>query len=652
MFLTGVGSLIAKPVRRGSLTLYTLLIVLTALWPLLQIIGIRYFREAAFIHGAAPGFYQILFYILATTAPYCLLVGFILPYALEVLRDGRYPFTSGDLYITDSIGDITGGILFSFVLVYWVKPFKTIALTSGPLLLTGLLLLVVSRRYLLFMCALVLSSAFYLLAMNGYFEESTLARQYGHIARYLESPYGRIVITREGPQHTFWESGVPLYSDANTINSEEKIHYPLSQLDGVGNVLLVSGGLGETLSEVSKYHPERIDYVELDPHLTGAARELGFIRRVSGLHIVNADGRAYIKSTGRRYDAVIMDLPDPDTFQLNRFFTSEFFSLAKGVLSDRGILSFGLKYSPNYLSEVGKRKLSALYNTALLHFQRVLVLPGQEAYFLCRDGTMGTDIPERLERKGINTSYIRGFYRGDVTEDRIRTLRGNLDPGEFVNTDFEPRVMNIIFQEWFLKHGASPKWLLAAILGLTALYLMFMKREEYILFSTGLATMGVEMVVIFTFQVIYGFIYLKIGAVITAFLMGLLPGAVVGNHFKGKRLKSLIASEIILLSLLVLCFVWIRFFRSDLHEFYFLAYCFAFSFFCGYQFPAAAYLVGEDRSPAAACLAADLTGAALGTLLAGTLLIPLWGIQLTIIFLILIKISSNMILLFTKKREI
>jgi hypothetical protein len=59
-------------------------------------------------------------------------------------------------------------------------------------------------------------------------------------------------------------------------------------------------------------------------------------------------------------------------------------------------------------------------------------------------------------------------------------------------------------------------------------------------------------------------------------------------------------------------------------------------------------MIGERQSPAAGCLAADLTGAAVGTIATGTLLIPLLGIQAAVIFLILIKISSNMIVLFAK----
>ncbi len=650
LLLTGLGSLAAKPVKRSSLTFFALITILMAIWPLIQIILIRELRETIFIHGVSPGFHQIFFYIMAATTPYCLMIGFILPYSLKVLHDNDYPFTSGELYLTDNIGDICGGILFSFILVYWVKPFKTIAFTSGLMIMVGLILLFAARRYYVLVPAVLAVFFFYLFSLNSHFETSTLSKQYGDIVEYVESPYGRIVITKEGPQHTFWESGAPLYSDANIINSEEKIHYPLSQLERVSYVLLLSGGLGETIGEVGKYNPLHIDYVELDPYLTEAAEELGVIRMRPFLSIKNMDGRSYIRKTDKKYDAIIIDLPDPDTFQINRFFTSEFFALTKKILSEGGVLSFGLKYSPNYISEVRKKKLSIIYNTARSHFENVLVLPGGEAYFLCRDGTLLTDIPARLESKSIQTAYVQGFYYGNVTKERIDKLQGILDEKEYINSDFEPRVMNVIFQEWFMKHGTSPKVFFLILLGLTLLYFIFMKKEEYILFSTGLATMGVEMLVIFTFQVMYGYIYLKIGAIVTVFLLGLLPGAMVGNLYKEGNMGRLIMSEIIFLGLLLTFFVWVKFFRGELSQFYFLAYCFVFSFFCGFQFPVAANIIGERQSPAAGCLAADLTGAAVGTVATGTLLIPLWGIQSAIIFLILIKISSTMVILFSKIR--
>lgn len=651
LLMTGLGSLLAKCVRHSSLTSYALLCLLAGLWPLVQLIGIRYFREAFFLHGSSPGFYRIFFFIASTTAPYCLLSGFVLPYALHVLKRFDETWTSGKLYLTDSVGDITGGILFSFVLVYLLKPFKTVALTSGLLIVASLLILRKDRRYGLLCLGILIAGIFMLFALSRHVEESTLTGQYGHILRYMESPYGRIVITQEGRQHTFWESGLPLYSSGDTIGSEEKIHYPLSQLERVEEVLLISGGLGETLKEIMKYHPKGIDYIELDPLLTRAAEALGFIEKTPGLEVINSDGRHYIRTTGKKYDAVIIDLPAPDTFQINRFFTSEFFALCKRILSEGGILSFGLDYSANYISPVREAKLATISSTVGRHFQNILVLPGEEAVFLCRDGNLWSDVPGRLEKKGINTVYIQGFYRGNVTAERIEALRDRISVQKPLNRDFEPRVMGILFKEWFLRHGSSPGIMGFVVLLLTVVYLIYVKKEEYILFSTGMVTMGVEMIVIMTYQVLYGSIYLKVGAVVTAFLMGLLPGAYLGNRRRSGIFRGLVLTEGLFLGLLFIALIWMVFFKSGLHEFHFLAFGFTFAFFCGYQFPVVTALIGEGRSPATGCLGADLSGAALGTLLAGTLLIPLQGIPKTIIFLILVKLSSMVIMLMARGRR-
>ncbi len=650
LFLTGVGTFAAKGVKRTSLRFYSLLLLIIALWPLVQLIAIRGLRDLFFTHGISPGFYPIFFYILVTITPYCLLTGFILPYAQRVMNGRDYDFESGDLYLTDSMGDIIGGALFSFVLVYWLTPFSAIAVTSFLLILVVFFLLFKNRRYALFITALAMASLFYFYATNSLFERLTLAGQYGNIVQYLESPYGRIVISEEASQHTFWESGSVLYSGSNIITSEEKVHYALSQLDRVENVLLVSGGLGETLKEVNKYDPVHIDYVELDPVLTRTAMSLGMIEKVPSLEIMNTDGRSYIKKAKRSYDAIIIDLPDPDTFQVNRFFTSEFFSLTKEILKKGGVLSISLEYSPNYISAIQKKKFSTLFKTVGFHFQNVRILPGEDAYFLCRDGTLFPDIPLKLREKSIQTSYLDGFFYGNVTAERVQQLEDCLDRDAHVNTDFNPALINIVFRQWFMKHGTSPHYFLFALLSLTVIYLIFIKKEEYILFSTGLTTMGVEMLVIFSFQIVYGYIYLKIGAIVTAFLLGLLPGALVGNLRRHKGGIHLVVSEILMLLLLFLFYFWAVGLRTELQPLYYMIYCFVFSFVCGFQFPVVAGLIGEQESPASGCLTADLVGAAVGTLLTGTILIPLWGIQAAVVFLILVKISSSVVVFSSRMR--
>jgi spermidine synthase len=310
-----------------------------------------------------------------------------------------------------------------------------------------------------------------------------------------------------------------------------------------------------------------------------------------------------------------------------------------------GVLSFSLIANPNYLSDVRVKKLSSIFNTVQQCFRNVLLIPGEEIYFLARDGELTADIPSALKKKNIATIYVEGFYYGNVTGERVKFINESVDSAEAINTDFRPRIMNIMFEEWFRKYGTSPHWFMAGLLVVLIGYLIFIKREEYVLFSTGFAAMGVEMLVLFSFQVIYGYVYLKVGAIITAFLLGLLPGAILGNRLKKRGKGMLIRAETGMMVLLLAYLTWATFFQSAMPGFVFLLYGFAFSLLCGLQFPVAAEMIGEERSPAAGLFAADLVGAGAGTLAIGTLLIPLFGIQAAVVALILIKAISSVVIL-------
>jgi spermidine synthase len=130
LLVSGLGSLVSKYFPKKSVIVYSIIAIVTALFPLIQIVAIRLLRDAVFIHGESPGFYPIFFFILTLSSPYAFLIGFILPYSLAVMTQRGSKFTSGQLYITDNIGDITGGVLISFILVYFLRPFQIIAITS------------------------------------------------------------------------------------------------------------------------------------------------------------------------------------------------------------------------------------------------------------------------------------------------------------------------------------------------------------------------------------------------------------------------------------------------------------------------------------------------------------------------------------------
>ncbi|MDY6842533.1 MAG: hypothetical protein SVW57_00385, partial [Thermodesulfobacteriota bacterium] len=517
---------------------------------------------------------------------------------------------------------------------------QVIAVVSSVCLVSSVALLVSERRYLLVFPVIALSVLFYRYSLHSAFELRTLTNQYGNIVFYEESKYGRVVVTEDQNQYNFFESGQPLFSNLNIVSSEETVHYPLSQLKTVEDILLISGGAGGTIDEILKYKPRSIDYLELDPVLIKAARQYGFIKDQPSLHIIAQDGRAYIHQTPKRYSAIIVDIPDPDTFQLNRFFTDEFYSHTKGILKEYGILSFGLEVSPNYLPKYQKNKLSSIYATVKKYYKNVQVIPGEKAYFLCSDKGISLKIPERLRRKSIETSYILGYFYGNVTKERIALLNQALYGDGDINTDFSPTVMSILFMNWFQKHESSPVYFILIVFVFLIVYLTSLRREEFILFTTGFAAMGTEILIILVFQVIYGYIYLKIGAIITSFLVGLLPGVIIGNRWVYEGREWLIHSEITLSVLLGILCVWIPLWGDTTPQPLFLVYAFLFAFVCGFQFPIAAARIGENKSPAAGCFAADLAGASFGTIITGVVFVPFAGIIMSICFLVLFKVVS------------
>ena len=87
---------------------------------------------------------------------------------------------------------------------------------------------------------------------------------------------------------------------------------------------------------------------------------------------------------------------------------------------------------------------------------------------------------------------------------------------------------------------------------LSLIYLFRISKEEFVLFSTGFMTMGCEILVVFAFQIFFGYIYLQIGIIITIFLAGLLPGAWLGNrlHRHGKKILALTDALLILFPVL------------------------------------------------------------------------------------------------------
>lgn len=628
LILGGIGTLLARWVTkrfwRATVNRLGWLSLILAGLPAAQILIIRQFRDVFFIHGSSVGFYPTLTFTFFTIAPYCLVLGFVLPYSLFVIRTENPDYPGTRIYIIDNLGDVSGGALFSFALVFLVTPLQAVFLANLPLVLSTCLLFRVSSRH---------DPAIYLgtgvtvaiLVVGIFLEPASLDPWEGKLVFYSESRYGRIQVQQDRDQFTLFVSGNPLYGSQNLSMAEETIHYTLAQLNQVNNILLISAQ-GGMMVELKKYKPASVDYVELDPQVANVQFKFGLIKKIPGLNVIHQDGRAYLEGSDKIYDAIIVNLSEPDTFQLNRFFTDRFFALARRHLAEHGVLSFAMKGYDNYLAEPQRRKLSSLYNTVIDYFDNVLLLPGQKIFFLCSSQPLRTDIPELLVKKDIHTRYIRGYYYGNLTPERIQRLNTLIDPTVPKNRDYFPQLMRLMFMQWFAKFSTSPTGFIGVLAILSLIYLIRIRAEEFVLFSTGFTVMGSEILVIFAFQIFFGYIYLQIGMIVTVFLAGLLPGAWFGDRLRYRSKQTLAIADGLLIVLMGLLIIVMKYGGYHLPVAFFLVFGFVISLICGFQFPVALYLRGGDAPAVTRTFSADLIGAACGTLVTNVLLIPYCGI--------------------------
>ncbi len=645
LILGGIGSLIPRWIR-PKVHLYLLLCVLAGLLPLALIIASRFAFNTLFPLGFSPGFYSVLYFALLIIGPYSLLIGLLLPYSLDILRSMDPYIATGKIYLFDNLGDILGGLFSTALFLIGLKIFNAILLCSLLTVFSCLAISFHSNRKL-FWTLLSLFTIFLVLTTNNRLHTFSLSFQYKNIVDYIESPYSRYVITREGEQYTLWESGSPTFYSQDIVKAEEKVHYALSQLKDVSSVLFISGLTSLEIHEAQKHNPEIIYYVELDPTMVQLKIKYSILTKIPNLKLIHTDARSFIDNTELRFDAIITDLSLPDTLQLNRLYTLNAISNIKRMLSNNGVFSFSIDYNQNYLNEQQRRIIASLLMMLRTQFSHVILIPGERLHVISSNSSLSFNIPRLLEEKGISTSYISGYYDGNVTPERLANLMAQL-PGEGLpNTDTNIFLLRLTLKEWLERYSASPSVVFGVIGLFFILYFLFIRKHEYMIFTTGLSFMGVEALVLYLFQITFGYLYLAVSGIITVFLLGLLPGAFLGMKIKGSR--WLWITELMILCLI--CLVTFSMYSANykVHWVFYLIFGFFFSLVAGFQFPLLARELERElgRRTPYGLFSADLCGAALGIIIIGVLVTLTMGLIQAGILLILIKLSSVVLGLWT-----
>jgi spermidine synthase len=645
LLFTGLGSAAGVSLAKRAVPAKALFWghILIAIMPFGQIAAIRGL-PLLWVRGEMLGLASAVCSSSLILLPYCLVSGAMLPVAGALLGVRG---TTSKVYIADTMGDIAGGLLFSLVFVYALSHWDSLVALGMLNLFAAAMMTSYIALPLLVLLGLGVLAARPL-------DHHTLSWRFPGqtVILHKNTPFAQLTISKTGQQLNVLQDAIPLFS-SNDLEREAVAHLPLCQVPQGASILLVSGGIFGTIEEIAKHKPRQIDYVELDPAILDLDRLIGQVLSLPFVRVHVGDGRLFIKRSAAKYDVIIVDLPDPENTQLNRFYTQEFFEEAKSALTPQGVLSFTLVGADNYLEEKGLAVNRSVYGALKRTFNHVLVFPGIIHHYLGSNAPLTSDVAALLAKRQIGTRRLVDYDLPSMADPfRIDLLKGLLTKEDTEpNRDLSPRAFGHLLDLWLKKSG-SPKTFLSFMFVFILVFAVLACRKEpmrFTILTSGYAGMAFELCLLLLFQVIYGYVYLRICGFITLFMIGSALGAFASGRVKKTPFWQVLACDGGLMVLAALGAVGAM---AGIHvksqawlftiQYVFIpSLIFLAAFAAGCQFSAASRMVqGTGAEITGGLYLADLAGAACGTILTGLMFLPKIGIIGVLISVVALKCLS------------
>src|ERR1039457_6621111 len=508
--------------------------------------------------------------------PLCILSGALFTAGSQVYAKTATTSASeatGSVYLWEAVGASAGGVVAGLMLIRYLNSLEIAGLLAVLNLLAASALAIAARRLrcaamgALVGLAVLAGSCGWPRRLEAISQERFWRGQ--HLIATRNSLYGNLAVVGTEGSRSVYENGVVLFNVPDPAAAEEAVHYALLEHPSPRSLLLVGGGLNGSIAQALR-HPtlERVDYVELDPAILDLAREYFpdqwlALRADPRLHLHVTDGRLFLKTTQSTFDVVIVNLPEPQNAQLNRFYTVEFFREVSRKLTPTGLLSFQLRSSENYIGEELGQFLRTIHKSLRAVFPEVTAIPGETVHFFAarQSGTLAAGADEllaRLRARNLQTSYVSEYFIPfRMTPDRMADLDAQIrqgpegTPSTPVNRDFAPvayyfdmalwssqfnqgyrRLFRTMASVGFGSMAAAFGMVLAALVA-GARFLTERRRRRplaagFCTAATGFATIGLEMLLLLAFQAVYGYVYQQLAVVIAAFMAGMALGSWLG----------------------------------------------------------------------------------------------------------------------------
>lgn len=333
LFAMGMGSLASKYIERDLITWFIRIELLVGL------VGGISSTLLYLLFGMVASFHVVLYLLVFLTGA---LVGLEIPLLMRILKD-QVEFRSlvANIFTFDYVGALLASVIFPLVLMPHLGILRTSYLIGLLNVAIGLVLLQrfsseVRRPWALRTTAVVLLIGFALaFALAERVQTFTESLAYnGSIIHAENSPYQRIVVTREHDGMHLYLNGNLQFSTYDEYRYHEALVHPaFMHARKAHRVLVLGGGDGLALREVLKHKEvQNVDLVDLDPAMTRLFSDHTMFSALNAhafhdgrVTVHNADAFTWLRSDTSKYDVVIIDFPDPNSFSLGKLYTTSFY---------------------------------------------------------------------------------------------------------------------------------------------------------------------------------------------------------------------------------------------------------------------------------------------------------------------------------------
>ncbi|HKR51224.1 MAG TPA: polyamine aminopropyltransferase [Pseudonocardiaceae bacterium] len=348
----GAGALLAKPFLAHAATAFVTVEIL---------LGITGGLSAVTLYVTFSFYGTSTVMLVAATAVLGILVGAEVPLLMTLLQSGHVEVeahSSGavlaNLNAADYAGALLGGLVWPFMLLPLVGQVRGAALTGMVNLIAAavvaafLLRAQLSRaaRYGATAALLVAAAVLgVLIVRSADIEVTARQRLYADpVVAAEQSDYQQIVVTERDGDIRLYLDGDLQFSSLDEHRYTETLVYPVLARDPA-RVLILGGGDGLAARDVLRHPSVReVVEVELDPAVielanTRLAGLNGNSLRNPRMHVVVDDAFHWLRQRpAPGFDAIVVDLPDPDTPVLGRLYSTEFYGLAATALNPGGLV--------------------------------------------------------------------------------------------------------------------------------------------------------------------------------------------------------------------------------------------------------------------------------------------------------------------------